>query len=198
MNATPLAGTDDQAPAFAALYEAHHARLYAYLRYRTGDPTLAEDLAAEVFVRAWARRDVLRRPDAAIAWLFAVARNLAIDRLRRDRHIRTAVSLDALPDGRHPQGETPEEEVLRDERRALARYGLTTLGEREREIVELRFVAELRNRDIARVLGLREGTVASILHRSLRRLREQLCEKEDSNVGQAVRAISERCRSTVR
>ena len=191
MNATPLAETDDQAQAFAALYEAHHARLYAYLRYRTGDPSLAEDLAAEVFVRAWTNRDELRRPDAVIAWLFAVARNLVVDRLRRDRHVRFAVPLDTLPDGRHPQSDAPEDGVLREERQALARYGLTTLGEREREIVELRFVAELRNREIARMLGLREGTVASILHRSLRRLRDQLREKEGSNARQPIRSIQE-------
>lgn len=184
--------TEERSQAFVALYEAYHARIYAYLRYRTGDPTLAEDLTAEVFVRAWTRQDELRHSDAAIAWLFTVARNLLIDRLRRDRHIRAAVSLDTLPDGRHPCSDALEEGVLRDERQALVRYGLATLGEREREIVELRFIAELRNREIARVLRLREGTVASILHRTLRRLREQLREKEEPNVGQTIRTISAR------
>ncbi len=192
MSVMQSGNTEERSQAFATLYAAHHARLYAYLRYRTGDSALAEDLAAEVFVRAWTCGDELRRPDAAIAWLFTVARNLVIDQLRRDRHLQMTVPLDRLPDGRHPRGDAPEDDVLRDERRSLVRHGLTTLGEREREIVELRFVAELRNREIARVLGLREGTVASILHRSLRRLREQLREKEEPNVGKTIRAIPER------
>src|SRR5439155_23032193 len=75
----PVARRDE---AFGALFEAQFDRIYAFARFRTADEAAAEDIAAEVFARAWSK---LRDPadvDAATAWLFTTARRLVVDHYR--------------------------------------------------------------------------------------------------------------------
>ncbi len=79
--------------------------------------------------------------------------------------------------------------MLRAEREALVRRYVGELGERERAIVELRFVAGLRNREIAPIVGLSEGNVAKILHRTLRRLRARLTSEEAPDANHLSRDI---------
>lgn len=165
--------TDSQA--FAALYDTQFDRLYRYLRYQLGDAALAEDLAAEAFARLWARWGALRTPDAAVGWLFTAARRLVVDRHRGGL---PPLPLDAVPPERHPHSATPEADVLRMEREALARRYVGQLSPRDREVIELHFVVGLRHREIARVIGTSEGNVAKILHRTLRRLRADLEHEE--------------------
>lgn len=177
---------------FTALYNAQFDRVYRYLRYRWGNPVLAEDLAAEVFSRAWRKRDTLLPGDAATGWLFTTARHLVADHYRRGPD---ALPLDTVPPERHPRGAPPEVGVLLDERSALVRRAVAGLGDRERAVVELHFVADLRHREIAQALGTSEGNVAKILHRTLRRLRAALAHEEvtdEQPTGQTVHATGER------
>ncbi len=171
--ASAQARRDGRAEAFADLYRQQFGRVYAFLRYRLGDAQLAEDLAAETFARAWAGLRDPGRADSAIAWLFTTARRLVADHYRTRR---LALSIEQAPPAR-PATDTPEARLLADERLALALRHLASLGEREREIVGLRFAAGLRNRQIAQVLGMREGNVAKIIHRALARVRERLQEE---------------------
>lgn len=134
-----------RARAFASTYAAQFGRLYAYLRFHTGDAACAEDLTAAIFARAWARRRSPRAAETAVTWLFSTARSLAIG---HDTH--------GQQDG--PRGA-----------RCLAEHPpLRDLDDRAREIVGLRFVAGLHNREIAPILGLDERTVANTLRRALR------------------------------
>jgi len=160
--------------AFAVLYERQFGRVYAYLRYRLGDELLAEDMSAEVFARAWGKLRNLDDPDRATAWLFATARNLLADHYRGRPG---CLSLSALPAGRHPATDSPEAQLLTEESLSFVSHCLTGLSEREREIVGLRFVAGLRNREIALAFGLSEGNVAKIIHRALAKVRARLREE---------------------
>jgi len=161
--------------AFAELYRAQFDRIYAYLRYRVGDEVVAEDLAAEVFARAWAHLRRLDDRDGAIAWLFTTAHHLLIDH-HRTQPQQEPLSLDDMAQDLPSESQWPETQVLAAERVALAARCLATLSEREREVVGLRFVAGLQNREIAPVLGLSEGNVAKIIHRALIRVRNRLHE----------------------
>lgn len=164
---------------FTTLYETEFDHVYAYLRYRVSNAAVAEDLATEVFVRAWRNLDTLRNPDRAAAWLFRMARNLAMD------HYRTplpADPLDTLRPGQHPRTESPERLVLAGEQAATLWECLLTLSDREREIIGLRFVAGLRHREVSRALGISEGNVAKILHRALQKIRVHLQSEEDCHV----------------
>jgi RNA polymerase sigma factor (sigma-70 family) len=161
--------------AFDDLYGEYYARVLAYLRFRVGSSEVAEDLVSLVFERALTHLDTLQAPGAVGAWLFRIARNCATDYFRRQR---PTASLDALVDSSHPRDCSPEEMLIAQEERTRLFAHLNRLPEREREVIGLKFVACLHNREIARVLNLPEGTVGSVLYRTLARLRDALHDEE--------------------
>lgn len=152
---------------WTAAYTDLQPRVCNYFRYRTGDDALADDLAAVTFERAWRGRHQYRRDYAAFAtWLFAIARNVAASHFRRPR--RREEPLDAAYTCAGPQ--SVEDEVMRrEDHRQLATL-LAGLPHRERELVELKYGAELTNRAIARLTGLSESNVGTLLNRIMRRL----------------------------
>ncbi len=160
--------------AFDDLYMQYYARVLAYLRFRVGSSEVAEDLVSQVFERALTHLADLQSPGAMGAWLFRIARNCASDYFRRQR---PAASLDTLVDSCHPRECSPEETLVAQEERMSLLTQLNRLSEREREVIGLKFVACLQNREIARVLNMPEGTVGSLLHRTLARLRDALHEE---------------------
>ena len=160
--------------AFDDLYMQYYARVLAYLRFRVGSSEVAEDLVSQVFERALTHLADLQSPGAVGAWLFRIVRNCASDYFRRQR---PAASLDTLVDSSHPRECSPEETLVAQEERMNLLSQLNRLSEREREVIGLKFVACLQNREIARVLNMPEGTVGSLLHRTLARLRDALHEE---------------------
>jgi RNA polymerase sigma-70 factor (ECF subfamily) len=149
-------------------------RVYNYLRYRGFDRATAEDLTSATFEKAWRARDRYRRDRAAVStWLAAIARNTAIDHLRRPR---LDVPLDERTDA--PAEATPETEALRQAESRRLRALLAGLPEREREIVALKYGAGATNRAIARLTGLGESNVGTILHRTIAALRARWHETE--------------------
>jgi RNA polymerase sigma-70 factor, ECF subfamily len=155
---------------FAALYEAQFNRVYGFVHFRTGDEAVAEDIAAEVFARAWSRLRDPGEPDAAAAWLFTTARRLVVDHYRRV----PMQALGSVDESAHPSGRSPEASAVSNERLAILGRCLTDLSDRERDVIGLRFIARLRNRAIASLVHTSEGNVAKILHRALRKLRDRL------------------------
>jgi RNA polymerase sigma-70 factor (ECF subfamily) len=151
------------------LYADALPRVYNFFRYRVGDDRLAEDLTSATFEKAWRGRARYRRDLAAFStWLFSIARNVAIDYYRQRR---TELSLDDIP--LQADERTPDRTVeQRDEVAQLVRL-LNALPERERELVALKYGANCTNRNIANLTGLSESNVGTILHRVVRRLREQ-------------------------
>ena len=151
----------------AGVYDDHVARVYGFFAYALSSRADAEDLTQQTFeraIRGWERYD---RTRASIStWLLAIARNLLIDHLRAVRgddvdEARLA-AIPAAPD-RHSLGVDPDLE------RALAQ-----LGGREREVIALRFGADLTSGEIADLTGLTAGNVQQILSRSLRRMRASM------------------------
>ena len=163
-----------QKVAFDDLYMQYYARVLAYLRFRVGSSEVAEDLVSQVFERALTHLADLQSPGAIGAWLFRIARNCTSDYFRRQP---PAASLDTLVDSCHPRECSPEETLVAQEERMNLLSQLNRLSEREREVIGLKFVACLQNREIARVLNMPEGTVGSLLHRTLARLRDALHEE---------------------
>jgi RNA polymerase sigma-70 factor (ECF subfamily) len=155
-----------------ALYRSCADDLYAYARTVVRDPTLAEDVVAVAFERALARRGRFDdRRGSPRAWLFTIARNAAIDELRRGTKGAT-LTYDPV-DERQP--DPAELVVQRDERAARdasVAAAIASLPGRDRELVALKFHAGLSNAEIARVLELSPTNVGSRLHRILTRLRE--------------------------
>jgi RNA polymerase sigma-70 factor (ECF subfamily) len=165
----PLPADEDVARIdFEALYRSSRNEVYAYVATLLRDRSAAEDATATAFERAYRkRRSFSARRGSPRSWLFAIARNAALDELRhRGRHARLFAE---------PQGEVaaPVEENAGDpDRTAVVRVALATLEPRERDIIALKFHGGLTNAEIARVLGTSETNAGTILHRTLTKLRK--------------------------
>ncbi|HUG16785.1 MAG TPA: sigma-70 family RNA polymerase sigma factor [Thermomicrobiales bacterium] len=162
--------------AFSALYAGFHARVFRYLRLRAPSDEEAADLTQQVFVQAL---DALPRYDERgapfAAWLFRIARNAAIDAQRKRR---PTVDIGLLPDALLLSDEgNPEAEALRQERLERLRVLLGGLDQGQRELLALRFAGGLTAREIAVVVGRREGAVKRQLSRLIQQLREQYGER---------------------
>jgi len=165
---------------FARVYEEHVWRVYGFLAYRLPDRESAEDLTQSTFeraLRAWSRFDPRRASERT--WLLAIARNLLIDHHRRDRSDR----MELLAEHLLPTVSGPEERAAISPELADA---LAQLGDREREVLALRFGGDLGGPDIAELLDLSLANVQQITSRSLRKLRT-LLEAQQSDVGSELR-----------
>lgn len=155
---------------FETVYQTELPRIYNFFRYRVGDDQIAEDLSAETFEKAWKYRERYRDDLASFStWLFIIARRLAADHFRKRR---PTVRLEEAAQVADPKA--LEEEA--QERAEFAQLSalLARLAERERELVALKYGAGLTNRVIARISGLSESNVSTILYRLTRQLRAQL------------------------
>lgn len=161
-----------EAAAFATVYDNHVSDVYAFFAYRIPSRSAAEDLTQSTFeraLRAWGRFDPSRAEPRT--WLLAIARNLLIDHYRRaakrpESLAGDAADIDVLV---RPPTEADEHDLGPDVAAAL-----TALSDREREVIALRFGADLATSDIGDLLGLTAGNVQQILSRATRTLRRRL------------------------
>jgi len=153
---------------FESLYRSSRDDVYAYVCTLLRDPAAAEDVTALAFERAYRRRRTFdRRRGEERAWLFGIARNAALDELRRRRRVAALVT-------------DPEDVVAVDEgegaevtlRRTAVQAALAGLSAREREIIALKFHAGLSNPELARVLGVSESNAGTLLYRTMEKLRK--------------------------
>ena len=154
-------------PDWDAVYVEQLPRVFNFFRYRFGNGADAEDLTSRTFEKAWRARHRYRRDLAAFStWLLTIARNVAID------HQRSQHALVPLDHAAHvSSGATPEEQAAhRSDADRLATL-ITQLTDRDRELLALKFGADMNNRAIARVTGLSESNVGTILHRAIEALR---------------------------
>jgi RNA polymerase sigma factor (sigma-70 family) len=152
---------------FEALYRAARDDLYAYVSTLLRDPMSAEDVTALAFERAYRRRRLFDpRRGSERAWLFGIARNAALDELRKRK--RTA-TLAAEPAAAEPATADAADDVVR---RSTVRVALDSLPPRERELVALKFYAGLTNQELAKVLGVSESNIGTMLHRTMQKLRK--------------------------
>jgi len=149
------------------LYRSCRDDVYAYVASLLRDRALAEDVTALAFERAFRRRRLFdARRGSERAWLFGIARNAALDELRRLK--RSGGSLDDVP-AELDQADDDEDGPLR---RAAVGAALKTLDPRERELIALKFHAGLSNAEIARVLRVSESNAGTLLHRTVTKLRK--------------------------
>lgn len=151
-----------------AVYAEMLPRIYNYFRYRLGDDPQAEDLTSVTFEKAWRMRRRYRHDLGAFStWLFTIARNTAIDSFRSQR---AALPLDeATP----AAGPALEEQVQINQDHTRLAALLAGLPERERELIALKYGADLTNREIARLTGISESNVGTLLYRMTGKLRRQ-------------------------
>jgi len=157
----------ETALAFDALYRDNRDDVYAYAMGLLRDSHAAEDVTALAFERAYRRR---RRFDprrgSGRAWVFGIARNAALDELRR-RKRRAHLAVDPEDASAMSVGDDAETALRRESlRRAMAE-----LGARDRELIALRFFGDLSHDEIATVLGISASNAGTRLHRAIEKLR---------------------------
>lgn len=153
-----------------AAYKEYLPRVYNFFRYRMSEESLAEDLTAATFEKAWRGRSRFRRDLSAFStWLFTIARNVATDHFRRRGR---DISLEAAREQPDP---TSLEEIIQH-KQDFARLSalLSQLPVRERELIAFKYGAGLNNREIARLTRLSESNVGTILNRTVEKLRIEM------------------------
>jgi RNA polymerase sigma factor (sigma-70 family) len=168
--AMPLpAVVDRREDAFEALYLSSRDDVHAYVATLLGDRSAVEDVTALAFERAYRKRRSFRAERGSRrAWLFGIARNAALDELRRRRRIAPLFG-EPVDTGDEQAGTESGEAVLR---RAAVRAALARLDGRDRDLIALKFHAGLSNGEIARVLGTTETNAGTALHRAITKLRK--------------------------
>ena len=154
---------------FEALYHRHAPGLLAFLSYRVGDRTLAEDLVADTFERVLrSRRPYDPRLGGEKTWVYSIALNRTRDVLRRRQgEVRAYERIGVTV----PPAEMEDASV---EDRSELLVALGTLSEEERETVALRFGADMTLREVAKLTGMPLTTIEGRLYRGLRKLRDRI------------------------
>ena len=153
---------------FDALYRAARDDVYAYVATLLRDRSAAEDVTALAFERAYRKRAGYRAERGSPrAWLFGIARNAALDELRRRRR-----SAALAADPADLEAVAPEDAAEAALRRAAVRSALAGLPARDRELIALKFHAGLENAELAAVLGVSTSNAGTLLHRAMTKLRE--------------------------
>ncbi|MEM7774223.1 MAG: sigma-70 family RNA polymerase sigma factor [Pseudomonadota bacterium] len=160
----------NDAEAFRTLFENFAPRVKSYMIRQGADPATAEELAQETLMTVWRKAQLYSgEKGSATTWIYTIARNLRIDRIRRE------TVWQELPDGlnEEPSGDLPPDEVVsQGERRDRVQAALRTLPQDQHEVVILSYLEGLSHSEIAERLELPLGTVKSRMRLAYQKLRE--------------------------
>lgn len=154
---------------FEQVYGEHVVGIYRFVYARVGNRPDAEDLTAQVFVRAVEQLDTTREPRQIAAWLYRVAQNAIADHWRAFYRL-PVVGADHVAPGWEPADDIAQRPIEPDDR-ASARVQalLGTLPDRYRRVLELRFLQRLSVAETAETMGITSGNAKVLQYRALRR-----------------------------
>jgi RNA polymerase sigma-70 factor (ECF subfamily) len=167
--------------AFAKLYDHYYPKIFGYVLRRTANIEVAQDITSETFLKALAKLWQFRwRSISFSSWLYKIASN-EINQYYRRAEYRKSISMEELEEQgfelrspRDPESELMEaEEKLKQHQDFLElQEKITRLPAKYQEVIALRFFEKKQINEIAQILAKREGTIKSLLHRAVERLRE--------------------------
>jgi RNA polymerase sigma-70 factor (ECF subfamily) len=156
--------------AFDRLYDRFERPLFGFIRSQIGDAQEAEDLLHEAFMAVLRERGSRHEIRSFKAWLFQVARNLCLNRVRSRK--RAGRAIDAVARAAEDAAPAPEQELARHQQVALLRGAIERLPAPLAELYRLR-AGGMSYDEVAEILGVPVGTVKSRMHEMVRRLREE-------------------------
>lgn len=157
------------ANAFGQLYDRFLPEIVRYLTYRVGDPDTAEDLAQQVFLKAW--QAIPRYEDRGVplkAWLYRMAHNQMVDHHRTRRVTTDLEGIDI------PEEPEAEQRVLVQEVQTHLQAALDRLSEDHRQVLVLRFLLEKSAREVGEIMERKEVTIRGLQMRALQALRREI------------------------
>ncbi|MGE5072102.1 MAG: RNA polymerase sigma factor [Anaerolineae bacterium] len=152
--------------AFSQLYEAYFERVYRFIFFRVTDEQFAEDLASQVFLKAWENLHRYQPKGPFLAWLYAIARNTVIDSYRTKKQ---TVSLDEAAPIPTQDDKLDDRMQLEFEVQALQK-AMQQLTQEQQEVITLKFIAEYDTAQIAKQMGKTEGAIRALQMRALQAL----------------------------
>ncbi len=169
---------DGDTKAFEELIEAHQRAVIGTVAKMLGNPSEAEDIAQQVFIRVWKSANRYEPQAKFTTWLFTITRNLVFNEVRR-RQRKPTVSIDEREEVTHMtvadlQGASPEEALLHSELEAAVDKAIQALPEKQRLAVILRRYEEMPYEEISQVLTMSVPAVKSLLFRPRAQLKESL------------------------
>ncbi len=152
--------------AFAQLYEAYFDRVYRFIFFRVTDDQVAEDLASQVFLKAWENLHRYHPKGPFLAWLYAIARNTVIDNYRTRKQ---TVSLDEAAPIASQEEKLDDRLQMEFDVKSL-QAAMQHLTEEQQEVITLKFIADYDTAQIARQMGKSEGAIRALQMRALQAL----------------------------
>ncbi len=162
--------------AFRKLFQRYYPRIYAFVLRRLGESTAAEDTTVETFAELWRTAKKFRGESRPSTWIYGIAhfKALAARRAAGRNKRSKVISVDFETLSRAPAEEDLEEKLEAREEVRRVRQAIQALPQRYRQVIELAFFENLPYGEIARRLGMAEGTVKTQVSRARERLRRQL------------------------
>jgi RNA polymerase sigma-70 factor, ECF subfamily len=154
--------------AFGEIYNLFFKKIYRFIFFRVGHKEVAEDLAEEVFLKAFAKIASVNEPGAFEGWLYRIARNLVIDFYRQKK---STVALEEIENTLEYETNVVDIENLQEQQKIFLKL-LKELGAEQQVVIKLKFLEELENSEIAELLGKNEGAIRVIQHRAIIKLQE--------------------------
>ncbi len=167
---------------FDQIFDMYYKRVYKYICYRINNQSMAEEICSQVFEKVVLKYNTYSPEKSSFeVWLFAIARNCLTDYHRSNKK-GIHLSLDSILDMISPEPSPEDEIITEDENRKLL-VALSKLSGKERNIISMKFAAELKNSEIASLLGISGSHVGVVLYRSLKKLHKLLDKGGDEHGG---------------
>lgn len=158
---------------FSEIYEAYYERVFKYIRYRVDDQHITEELCSQVFEKIILNYSNFSGDKTRLnSWVFTIAKNVITDYYRKNKKI-FYFSLDYLSNDISFK-KSPDDFTLDKEKNSYLFKALKKLSKKERSVISFKYGAELKNTEIAELMGLKESNVGVILYRSLKKLKKIL------------------------
>ncbi|MFH1968422.1 MAG: sigma-70 family RNA polymerase sigma factor [bacterium] len=163
--------------AFSELYEANYSKIFGYILKRVADIEVAQDITSETFFKSLKNIKKFKwRNIPFSSWLYRIAGNEITDYYRKNKY--TPVCLDKIPELAYFK--TPYDEVAETEKQLEFKKDFLELNKKisglpikYQEVIALKFFEKKKIEEICLILGKKEGTVKSLIHRALKKLRQK-------------------------
>ncbi|MGD8191188.1 RNA polymerase sigma factor [Brevibacillus ginsengisoli] len=159
---------------FSELYDEYFDRVNRYLRCRVFNSWDADDLTAVVFIKALEKFDQYSRTSPFASWIFRIAHNAFVDFLRKNREV--PVEHEEILESKSDDTWQPELQALTNEEIRQLKDRLDQLTADQRDVLSLRYFADLKIQQVAEVLGKTESSIKMISHRGIQQLQRLYME----------------------
>jgi RNA polymerase sigma-70 factor (ECF subfamily) len=163
--------------AFGEIYNLFFKKIYRFIFFRVGHKEVAEDLAEDVFLKAFSKIASINESGAFEGWLYQIARNLVIDYYRQKKSI---VALEEIENTLEYETNVIDIVNLQDQQKVFLKL-LKELGAEQQVVIKLKFLEDLENNEIAELLHKNEGAIRVIQHRAIIKLQELIKKNSENN-----------------